>query len=83
MVEKDAAKRANLLAEIMDGIAGPNGWYWRDEAETRLRCLQEDAPVFGLMPHERDEMRALIRLLRQNPPPSPMGGEDSPKGETK
>lgn len=25
----------------------------------------------------------VTRLLRQSPPPSPMGGEDIPKGETK
>lgn len=62
----DGIKRANRLAEITDGLAGQNAWYWRDMAETRLRALQEDEPLFGLVPHEHDEMRALTRLLAKD-----------------
>jgi hypothetical protein len=64
IIQADAKKRANDLAEIQDGITGENRWFWIDAAQTRLRALREDEPMFGLLPHERSECNALARILR-------------------
>jgi hypothetical protein len=64
IIQADAKKRANDLAEIQDGIAGENRWYWADKARNRLNALREDEPMFGLLPHERSECNALARILR-------------------
>lgn len=56
------------LAEILEGLRGPDAWYWRDVAERRIHCLDEDEPMFGLVPHELQERAALKRALASQQP---------------
>jgi hypothetical protein len=60
----DAERSKARVADIELGLAHRiDGTYWRDKAEERVRILKEDGQVYGLLPHEEEEIETLERLL--------------------
>ncbi len=60
----DAERSKARVADIELGLGDPiDNSYWRDKAETRIRALEEDEPIYGLLPHEVEELAALKRLV--------------------
>lgn len=60
----DAERSRARIADVELGLTHPiDASYWRSKAEERIRALEEDEPVYGLVPHEVDELAALKRLL--------------------
>ena len=61
----DAERSKARVSDIELGLAGGDAWYWKVRAEARIRALEEDGPVYGLLPHEEEELAALKALLER------------------
>lgn len=62
----DAERGKARIADIELGLTHPiDGGNWREKAEQRIRALEEDEPVYGLVPHELEELAALKTLLER------------------
>lgn len=60
----DADRSAARVADIELGLTHPSdGPYWRDVATARVLCLEADEELFGLAPHEVDELARLKALI--------------------
>ena len=61
----DAERSKARVADIELGLklGGLDGPYWRGKAEQRIRALEEDEPLYGLLPHEIEELAALKTLV--------------------
>lgn len=60
----DAERSAARIAEIELGLTSEiDRSYWRGVAERRIAALEDDEPLFGLVPHEEAELTKLKQLL--------------------
>lgn len=60
----DAARSEARIADIELGISHPiDGSYWRDKLEARILMLEDDEPIYGLVPHETLEL-ARLKAIR-------------------
>jgi hypothetical protein len=69
----DAERSKARLADIELGLAAGddlNRSYWRDKLDERIRLLEEDEPIYGLLPHEIEELAALKALRGETTDPS-------------
>lgn len=63
----DAERSKARVADVELGLSHPiDSSYWREKAEQRIRALEEDEPVYGLLPHEIDELATLKRLIGED-----------------
>jgi hypothetical protein len=61
----DAERSKARVADIELGLThSVDGQYWRGKLKQRIHALEEDASIYGLVPHEVAELRQL-RALRQ------------------
>lgn len=62
----DAARSEARIADIELGLKHPiDGGYWRDKLAERIRILEEDEPIYGLLPHEESELDRLRAIRKQ------------------
>lgn len=62
----DAARSEARVADIEIGISSSgDAAYWRSKGLERIRILEEDGPVYGLLPHEEVELATLKRILER------------------
>lgn len=56
----DEARSEARIADIELGLSHPiDSGYWRDKLAERIRILEEDGAIYGLMPHEERELERL------------------------
>lgn len=59
-------ERSNArLADIELGLraCGGDAWFWHDKAQRRVEALEDDAAMYGLLPHEEAELERLKAML--------------------
>jgi hypothetical protein len=62
----DAARSEARIADIELGLSHPiDGGYWRDKLAERIRILEADEPIYGLLPHEISELERLKSIRDQ------------------
>lgn len=62
--QADAERSQARLADIELGLSHPlDAPIWRSRARSRVECLEMDANLFGLVPHEERELERLKALL--------------------
>lgn len=64
IVAADRQRSAARIADVELGLQHPvDAHFWRFHARARVACLEEDGEIYGLLPHEEDELARLKELL--------------------